>query len=91
LHHLTDDEKVSFILSALKHLNEKGKLIIGDVSFQHQSDLVHCQTTVGDEWDDEEYYFVFDELEATLKNHCCLVYYQISHCAGIMEISLLRT
>jgi putative AdoMet-dependent methyltransferase len=91
LHHLTDDEKIPFILSALKHLNKNGRLIIGDVSFRTKNDLEYCQSAAGDEWDDEEYYFVFTEIEEKLKNKCLSVYHQISHCAGIMEVSPIRT
>ena len=87
LHHLTDDEKVSFILSALEHLNDNGKIIMGDVSFQNKADRDNCKISAGDEWDDQEFYFIFTDLEEKLKGKCNLTYLQISHCAGIMEIS----
>jgi len=90
LHHLTDDEKVSFLLSATEHLNNNGKIIIGDVSFQNKADLDNCKISSGDEWDDDEFYFIFTELEEKLKDKYHLTYRQISHCAGILEVSSLH-
>jgi len=90
LHHLTDDEKIPFILSAIKHLTNNGTMIIGDVSFYSRSELDNCKIASGDEWDDDEHYFVFTELDEKLKGCCTLVYRQISHCAGVVEISPLH-
>ncbi|MCL2249680.1 MAG: class I SAM-dependent methyltransferase [Oscillospiraceae bacterium] len=86
LHHLTDDEKAAFILRLLNQLNDDGVIIIGDVSFCSRNDLENCKQSCGDEWDDDEFYFVFTELEENLKKWCLLTYRQISHCAGILEI-----
>jgi putative AdoMet-dependent methyltransferase len=87
LHHLTDEDKIPFILSALSHLNENGLIIIGDVSFYTRSDLNECKNKSGDDWDGDEFYFVFSELNKALKNKCSLKYRQISYCSGILEIS----
>ncbi|MCL2867319.1 MAG: class I SAM-dependent methyltransferase [Clostridia bacterium] len=86
LHHLTDDEKISFIISLLNHISETGVIIIGDVCFQNRDDMEKCQELCGDEWDDEEFYFVFSELNDKLNTFCMLSYHQISHCGGVMVI-----
>jgi putative AdoMet-dependent methyltransferase len=87
LHHLPDEEKIPFILSAIKRLNEKGLIIIGDVSFYTRNDLEDCKIKSGGDWDGGEFYFVFSELNKALKNKCSLKYRQISYCSGILEIS----
>ena len=40
-----------------------GKILIGDVAFKTRVDLEKCQWEAGDEWDDEEIYFVIDEIK----------------------------
>ncbi|MCL2014913.1 MAG: class I SAM-dependent methyltransferase [Defluviitaleaceae bacterium] len=87
LHHLTDIEKIEFIQTLLTHLNSAGTIIIGDVGFQNRESLDKCKISCGNEWDDEEFYFVYSELWGKLLSHCTMMYHQISHCAGILEIS----
>lgn len=86
LHHLADDEKIDFITSLLAILNENGTIIIGDVSFQTRNDLESCKESSGEDWDDNEFYYVFSEIEERLNDKCALTYHQFSHCSGIMEI-----
>ena len=84
LHHLTDDQKVRFLQSLLERLNEDGKILIGDVAFRIRTDLEQCQREVGEEWDDEEIYFVIDEMRQSFPN---LIYQPVSYCAGILTLS----
>lgn len=86
LHHLTDDDKVSFIRSVTELLKKDGLLLIGDVAFASREKLEHCREEVGEEWDDEEIYFVFDELQKVFPS---LKFEQVSFCAGILSLSLL--
>ena len=62
LHHLTDIQKVKFIENLSKLLNDEGCIYIGDVAFENRETLVKCMAEAGEEWDDEEIYFVIDEL-----------------------------
>ncbi len=39
---------------------------------------------VGEEWDDEEIYFVIDEMRQSFPN---LIYQPVSYCAGILTLS----
>ena len=43
LHHLTDEQKVSFLRKLRDHLNPGGQLLIGDVAFETRSQLEQCQ------------------------------------------------
>lgn len=85
LHHLTDDNKISLIQTAADLLNEGGAILIGDVAFANRQDLEQCREKAGEEWDDEEIYFVFDELRKTFPT---MSFEQVSYCAGVL--SLLR-
>lgn len=90
LHHLTDEEKAGLILSLFDYLKEDGTIIIGDVSFQTRADLANCKNVSGDDWDDDEIYFVYseikDQLDGRLSGKCEMNYQQFSHCSGVLEI-----
>ncbi len=64
-------------------LNEGGKLIIGDVAFNTRDELEKCKSESGDDWDDDEIYFVIDELRHFFPN---LSFEQKSYCSGIISI-----
>ena len=83
LHHLTDEQKVSFLRMLRDHLNPGGQILIGDVAFDNRSQLEQCRKDAGDEWDDEELYFVVDELKGEFPE---LGFKQISHCSGVLSI-----
>ena len=85
LHHLIDDQKIEFLQSLCNHLNPNGKILIGDVAFETRAQLEECQQEVGDEWDDEEIYFVAEELRNIFPD---LTFTPVSYCAGILTISL---
>lgn len=84
LHHLTDEQKICFLHTLLEHLNEDGKILIGDVAFETRKDLNQCRQDSGDEWDDEEIYFVVDELRTAFPS---LLFTQLSYCAGVLSLS----
>ena len=84
LHHLTDVEKARFLHSLTERLNEGGKILIGDIAFMTRADMENCRMKVGDEWDDEEFYFVIDEMKREFPD---LLYQQVSHCSGIITLS----
>ena len=85
LHHLTDEQKVSFLRVLQDHLNPGGQILIGDVAFENRSQLEQCQQDVGDEWDEEEIYFVVNELK---RDFPTLAFTRISYCAGVLSLSL---
>ena len=83
LHHLTDEQKVSFLRVLQDHLNPGGQILIGDVAFENRSQLEQCRKDVGDEWDDDEIYFVVDELKGEFPE---LGFKRTSHCSGVLSI-----
>ena len=83
LHHLTDPQKTVFLTDLLSRLNEGGRILIGDVAFETRADLDRCREAAGDEWDDEEIYFVVDELKRSLP---ALSFEKVSHCAGVLSL-----
>ena len=84
LHHLTDPQKISFIRELLTLLKENGCVYIGDVSFAARNDLDACMVLAGDEWDDEEFYFVYEELKPYFPN---MTFEKFSECSGLLVIS----
>lgn len=83
LHHLTDSQKVTFIEGLLELLNEGGCIYIGDVAFETRVALQKCMDETGDEWDDDEIYFVYDELKMHFPS---IQFEQFSNCAGLISL-----
>lgn len=84
MHHLTDELKKVFLSDLLGRLNQNGKILIGDVAFETREALDQCRQQAGDEWDDEEIYFVVDELKHFFPT---LQFTKISYCAGILTLA----
>ena len=70
LHHLTDEAKITFIQQLLPLLNTDGKIFIGDIAFQTREDLESCRKESAGYWDDDEFYFVADEIHSALGDVC---------------------
>lgn len=87
LHHLEDGAKASFLRELLTHLKPGGVILIGDVSFLSREAMSACRDAAGDEWDEDEYYFIYAELAVQLAGECEVSYQQVSHCAGILRLS----
>ncbi|MCM3757637.1 class I SAM-dependent methyltransferase [Sporosarcina aquimarina] len=85
LHHLTDEEKISFITDLIPLLKKGGKIVIGDISFENRGKLDKCRQESIEYWDDDEFYFVHDEIKSSLPYPC--EFHSISHCGGVFIIS----
>ena len=83
LHHIPDEEKPAFLLGLLPLLRSGGTLYIGDVAFETKEDLARCREESGDEWDDEEAYFVEEETRAYLP---ALRYEFCSPCGALLTL-----
>ena len=83
LHHLTDNQKICLLDELLPLLNDRGCIYIGDVAFATRDELEKCKLQAGDEWDETEIYFVFDELKSVFPK---LVFEPMSYCAGILTL-----
>ena len=84
LHHLTDEQKGRFLHDLRSRLNENGKILIGDVAFTTRRELEQCRGQAGDEWDEEEIYFVAEELKRSFPY---LEFTPVSFCAGILTLT----
>lgn len=84
LHHLNDEKKVQFINMLLELLNEGGKILIGDISFETRDLEEDCKTKYSELWDNDEYYFISQELKEIIPNS---LFIKKSFCAGIFEIN----
>lgn len=82
LHHLKDEEKITFLQSLRGLLKENGKIFIGDVAFSKREELEKCRQDSGEEWDDDEIYFVYDEIASAFPGK--VTFRKISHCAGVL-------
>ncbi len=83
LHHLNDEQKEAFLRALQGCLKQDGKILIGDVAFETREELNRCRRAAGDEWDDEEIYFVTDELKRVFPG---LSFQRVSFCAGILSL-----
>ncbi len=83
LHHLTNEQKISFLQELLQLLHKDGRIYIGDVAFETQLQLESCARQAGDEWDDEEFYIVADQMKQNFPN---MQFEQISACAGLLTL-----
>lgn len=83
LHHLTDDEKAVLIKAMKKLLKTDGVILIGDVAFSTREELERCRKEVGEDWDDEEIYFVFEEMKKIFPD---MKYEKVSYCAGLLSL-----
>jgi putative AdoMet-dependent methyltransferase len=90
IHHLSDEEKIIFIKSLIPLLNEKGKILIGDVSFETRSELEKCKEKYKEQWDDDEFYFAAEEIRENFSSEYICRYTKISLCAGILTISNMQ-
>ena len=83
IHHLTDTEKSRFIKELKNHLTPDGEILLGDVAFETNKALEECKKKAGDEWDDEEFYLVAEELS---KEFSDMIFEKICFCSGVCII-----
>ncbi len=83
LHHLSDTQKVGFLNNLLELLKPNGCIYIGDVAFHTRHELETCCHRMAEMWDEDEIYFVFDELKHAFPQ---MEFEQISYCSGILYL-----
>lgn len=83
MHHLTDVQKIEFLQDLLPLLNEDGCIYIGDVAFRTRAEYDACRSACGDEWDDDEIYFVHEEMQKYFPR---ITFEPMSFCAGLLTI-----
>ena len=83
IHHLTDIQKVDFLKELLKHLNNGGKILIGDVAFETRDEWRKCKEESGEKWDSSEIYCIAEELRTAFPN---LRFEKVTFCSGVLII-----
>lgn len=87
LHHLTPEGKLKLIGQLFQCLNERGKILLGDIAFRTCEELESCRQECGEEWDSDEFYIVFEELKKHFPEDI-LTFEQISDCSAVIAFQL---
>lgn len=83
IHHLSDEQKNSFIAEMMEHLAPDGALLIGDVAFESAQGLEACRIAYMDEWDEDEVYLVLDKVREHFPQ---VEFRKMSFCSGVMSL-----
>ena len=86
IHHLDDVAKIEFLKELKTHLFPGGRIYIGDVAFGTREELNDCRENCGDEWDEDEFYLVAEEVA---KEIAVVRFEKVSHCAGILTLEAI--
>ena len=73
-----------FLKDLLNHLNDGGKILIGDIAFETREEFDAVREEVGNEWDEEEFYCIAEELKTEFPS---LNFEKITFCSGILTLS----
>lgn len=84
---LPDEEKIKFIELLSPMLAKTGKILFGDVSFETRDELEKCKEKYNQCWDNDEVYFIAEEIKRNLDDEYFCDYTKISHCAGVLTIT----
>ena len=85
-HHLVYGKQADFIRSLMPLVTKNGKILIGDIAFETQTDLKVCQKRFPGDWDEEEFYPILSEIKAQLPE-LQVDYEVVSFCAGVFRVS----
>jgi putative AdoMet-dependent methyltransferase len=80
IHHLQDEQKLTFILELLDYLSPDGKILIGDVAFETKAEYEKCKSENIGVWDDDEIYPTLEVFRGSFRN---VTFEKISFCSGV--------
>ena len=83
IHHIDDAEKVELVGRLLELLEPGGAVLIGDVAFQSRDDRLAARDAAGEDWDDDEFYCVADELAEALPG---VSFHRVTPWSGVVEV-----
>lgn len=86
IYYLIDKEKIKFIELFFLLLNVKGKILIGDVFFEIRNKLEKSKEKYSDFWDNDEVYFVLEEIEESFNGKYDCRYIKILYCVGVLVV-----
>ena len=86
VHHIDDEQKVTFFQRLMQHLNDEGQILIGDVAFETKRDMERVRAQSSG-WDDAEYYIIAEEMVRELAKHQLQSeFVKTSSCSGVLVI-----
>lgn len=84
-HHIPYQQQASFLSKLSDYLTADGQILIGDILFPNQQAMQACQARYPDEWDEEEYYLIWEQPQLQLKGfHSELI--EIPPYSGILSL-----
>ena len=84
LHHLDFPAWMEYITYLSQHLTVFGKIYIGDILFLTESEKRACQIEHTREWDEDEYYHVYEQIASQICEHLAASFVKVSFCGGIV-------
>ena len=84
---LPDEGKNNLIKLLYNMLTKTGEIFLGDVSFKTRDELDKCREIYNKQWDNDEFYFISEEIKRNLVSECLCKYAKISQCAGVLTIT----
>lgn len=84
-HHVPDAQKPALLRELISRLQPNGQILIGDVAFVTRESLLACRERCASDWDDEEHYLVFEELQPHFASYQTS-FEPLSFCAGIFTL-----
>ena len=86
-HHFDLSTKVQLIERGMRLLEDRGRIVIGDISFETAASREQAHKQWVNLWDDTEHYWAGDETIAALeKTGFHTTYTQVSPCAGVFLV-----
>ncbi len=87
LHHLPDWKKVEFLGELKEFLKPGGRIVVADVAFADRKTMQKARKKAGDRWDSSEHYPIIEDIAFSLEQKgFSLTFFQISFCAGILQL-----
>ncbi|MCA9837422.1 MAG: class I SAM-dependent methyltransferase [Trueperaceae bacterium] len=83
LHEYEHLKKWQIIAQTLTYLKPEGRLLIADIAFSSRHDLALCYERNKHLWNEEDHYWVAEEMQASLPQNILMSYEQVSSCAGL--------
>ena len=87
-HHFEFALKVQLIKKLVnQHLMSGGRLLLADIAFESQAALEIVKRSAGEQWEDEFYWLADETVSELTEANLRAVFYKISSCGGIFEIT----
>ncbi len=85
-HHFNQNDKIALLTVLSAHLEAGGRIVIGDIAFADAAARQQTRQAAGEEWDEEYYWLVEDDLPALRAAGFRVEFEPVSFCAGVFLI-----